>query len=137
MVHIIYSYTFNVFLSYHSLFLTSHFPSPNFHLFFHSLHIPLVSPLLPLHSTLPTIFPIVSSIPLGLLSRSCGHVSLTCLLSGVTENKAKVLVQFNSSMSINLSNKIHWFFSTFFMVFENMKSKHPAQTTPLVLGYDC
>ena len=44
--------------------------SPNF--FFHSLHIPLVSPLLPLHSTLPTIFPIVSSIPLGLLSRSCG-----------------------------------------------------------------
>ena len=72
MVHIIYSYTFNVFLSYHSLFLTSHFPSPNFHLFFHSLHIPLVSPLLPLHSTLPTIFPIVSSIPLGLVSRSCG-----------------------------------------------------------------
>ena len=23
----------------------------------------------------------------------------------------------------------------FFMVFENMKSKHSAQTTPLVLGY--
>ena len=72
IVHIIHFYTFNVSLSYHSLSLTSHFPSPNFHLFFHSLHIPLVSPLLPLHSTLPTIFPIVSSIRLGLLSKSCG-----------------------------------------------------------------